>query len=180
MRRAFVLICLAFGAQAAQAQVDFRSDPDARADLALIETCMADAQSREAAQTCVSVTYKLCISRLDGNVSHTAERGCFLRELELWNHLYDVEVALTEAWTITWEANVRSTGNNRVPAHDIFLKAEAAWRDHMAAQCALEMERWGSGTARITSEPQCHMRFVAARLLFFRQSPALRGELSEP
>jgi hypothetical protein len=157
------------------AEVDFRHDPVAADDLALISACIDAATSWEAARSCANVTYKPCISRIEGNVSHSAQAGCNNRERDLWLHLLSLEAMKVEAWTLLKDQQMRATGDNRVHAHEGFLRFQTAWEKYLKAQCRMEVAPIGSGNAKMTDEPICQITVIADGILKLR---ALQSEMS--
>jgi endonuclease IV len=67
-------LCLALAAPA-QAEVSFNRDSHTREDLAVISTCFDAAQTWEAAQDCVNLTFERCIERIGKSASHADEGG---------------------------------------------------------------------------------------------------------
>jgi hypothetical protein len=157
------------------AEVDFRRDPDAAHDLALISACIDAATSWESARSCANITYRPCISRIEGNLSHAAQAGCNSRERDLWLHLLSLEAMKIEAWTLLKDQQMRATGDNRVHAHDGFLRFQTAWTEYLQAQCRMEVAPIGTGNAKMTDEPVCQITVIAVGILKLR---ALQSEMS--
>jgi hypothetical protein len=152
----------------AHAEIDFRRDPHAANDIALISTCVDAATSWETARDCANVTYQGCIARIDGNVSHAAQAGCNIRERDLWLHLYSLDAIKIEAWTLLKDRQMRAAGDNRVIAHDLFRRFSDAWKDYLAYQCQMEVADYGMGNGKMTDQPICEITVIADGLLKLR------------
>ncbi len=180
MRLVIYLTLAILACSSAHAEVNFRKDPDAKTDLALIEGCLAEAETWETARECVNITYKDCVGRIEGNVSRAHQSACNYRELDLWFHLYSLEAMRIEAWTILKDQQVRATGDNPVHAHKTYQRSEETWRKYIASQCDLEMIHWDAGTIRTTSEPHCLMRLVAEHMIRLRKLTNLKLPEMQP
>jgi hypothetical protein len=159
----------------AHAEIDFRRDPHAADDLALISSCIDVATSWETTRDCANVTYQGCIARIDGNVSHAAQADCNIRERDLWMHLYSLDALKIEAWTLLKDRQMRAAGDDRVIAHDLFRRFSDAWKDYLAYQCQMEVADYGTGNGKMTDQPICEITVIADGLLKLR---ALHTEMS--
>jgi uncharacterized protein YecT (DUF1311 family) len=152
----------------ALAEVDFRQDKDARADVAVMAGCINAAMTWEDAQACVNITYQPCIARLGRKATHSDEAGCNRREVSLWEHLLHIETRRLEAWTVLKDNQIVAESGMRPSAHDTFLSAEESWTEYLRAQCNFQVEEFAGGTAGMTVGPHCAMDRTVERLFTLR------------
>jgi hypothetical protein len=167
-----LLLC---AARPAHAEIDLSRDPFAAQDIALISTCIDAATSWETGRDCPNITYKVCVGRIYGNVSHAAQAGCNSRERDLWLHLYSLDALQIEAWTVLKDQQMRAVGDNRIHAHDSFQQFDSAWQEYRKVQCQMEVAHYGAGNAKMTDQPICEIRLIADGVLKLR---ALRAKMS--
>jgi Lysozyme inhibitor LprI len=177
MRGLSILLLSLALALPALAEVDFRKDPHARDDLALISTCFDAAETWEAAQDCVNLTFVGCLERIGKSASHADEGGCNQRELGLWEHLLAIETRKLEARAVLKDNEIAEAGQQKPYAHQSVLTSLEQWEAYRKAQCAYMLERWGAGTIGVTAEPHCHMDLVVERL--FELRPVIRKMVLE-
>jgi uncharacterized protein YecT (DUF1311 family) len=168
MRSLSILLLSLALAPPALADVDFRKDPHARGDIAVLSACFNAAETWEAAQDCVNLTFKGCIGRLGKSSSHADEGGCNWRELELWEHLLAIETRKLEAWTVLKDNEIAVAGMREAIAHDMFLAGQKAWETYQTAQCNFVGEQFAGGTARGSIEAHCQMDLVVERLVYLK------------
>ncbi|MBL9073503.1 lysozyme inhibitor LprI family protein [Tabrizicola sp.] len=163
MRVLFLSVLLA---APAAADVDF--DKDAREDLALISTCFDAAETSEAAQGCVNLTYEGCLGRMGREPIHPDQAGCNRRELALWDHLLSIQERNLEAWSVLKDNEIAQKAERSPFAHQTFLKAQENWAKYRVAQCVFDVQQVAGGTAAITVGPHCEMDLVVERMFALR------------
>jgi uncharacterized protein YecT (DUF1311 family) len=160
-------LCLAL-ATPARAEVNFNRDKHAREDLALISTCFDAAQTWEAAQDCVNLTFEGCIGRFGKSASHADEGGCNHRELELWEHLLAIETRKVEAWAVLKDNDIAVAGYREAHAHESFLASLERWEAYRQAQCEFAVRQAAGGGSGGTIRLHCQMDLVVERLFTLR------------
>lgn len=161
----------------ALADVDFQTDKDARADVAVMAGCFDAAMTWEDAQACVNITYQPCIARLGRKASHADESACNYREVGLWEHLLQIETRKLEAWTVLKDNQIVAESSLRPNAHEIFLRGEQSWAAYLRAQCDFQVQEVAGGTAGMTVGPHCAMDRTVERLFTLR--PFLKKIMDE-
>lgn len=162
------LLTLAF-ALPAHAEIDFRRDPHAADDLALISTCIDAATSWETARDCAGMIGKICIERMQTKPSRVDEGRCLWREHDLWQDVYTRDALLKEAWTLQKDLQMHGVKDRRqIDAHATFERMEANWQTYLDTQCDYEMLHWGGGTIVATDRPYCEIALIAERIFWIR------------
>jgi Lysozyme inhibitor LprI len=153
----------------AHAEIDFRRDPHAADDLALISSCIDVATSWETVRDCVGEIGKICKERMQTEPSRVDEGRCLWRDRDLWQDIYAREALLKETWTLQKDLQMHGVIDRRpIDAHATFERMEANWQTYLEAQCDYEMLHWGGGTIVATDRPYCEIALIAERIFWIR------------
>jgi uncharacterized protein YecT (DUF1311 family) len=162
------IFALSSFAPSAKAEVNFRKDKEARADIALLQSCYEAAESWDQARGCINLTFDSCMKPLGKRASHADEGACNNRELGLWQHLLDIEQRKIEAWAVLKDNQIVQTGQERPDAHHTAIEERDVWNAYAEAQCQFEVAQYSGGTIGITEVPHCSMRLTVKRLFDLR------------
>jgi uncharacterized protein YecT (DUF1311 family) len=168
MRGLSILLLSLTLAPSALADVDFGKDKHARDDLELITTCFDAAETWEAAQDCVDLTYKPCIERLGREPNRPDQDACIGRELEMWKHLLANQTRKLEAWALHKDNEIADASGRDPQAHVTFLRMEANWSGYLEAQCDFRVQKFVGGSIGSTVVLNCENDLVVERLFGLR------------
>ncbi|MGB0410089.1 MAG: lysozyme inhibitor LprI family protein [Pikeienuella sp.] len=163
-------LCFAVAiATVAKADLQQQTDDVYAADYSALDTCLSAARSEQTAESCVGITYQPCLAR-SAEGSRVGEARCLNRELQVLEILLQEQTLLLLEWG---HAAARdAVGIGSITGSEYFaniLEAENLWRKNRAAQCNMNMLRWGAGTIVTTDRPICLARATARRIYSLRQ-----------
>lgn len=166
-----IALCLALFAAAPVLAQD-SSEP--QFDAALVNTCLATAQARQAQdqqpdwESCVAVSADPCMQGAVGS-STVGTSMCLSQEYDIWdaklNEAYQAILSEAEA-TDKEMAELGSAAEKQVP----YLRdMQRNWISFRDAACAFERSRWGGGTGGGPAAIECMMRLTAQQYFWLQQ-----------
>ena len=134
---------------------------DASADAAMLDTCLAGADSRAAREDCLGLVSTACMDgRADGGTT-LGITECRMAEAQAWDrHLNAAYADRMGEFTGMDAAEAEAAFATRA---DSLRAAQRAWIAFRDAECGLAYALWGAGSMRGIAAADCRMTMTAER-----------------